>query len=654
MKGQPTSNALLIPRSILCKLILLACVLYTNLAYSQVSDTLFSAVALKKLSLEELMNIEVTSVTKRPEKLFEVASAIQVITQEDIHNAGYNTLAEVLRLAGNLQVAQVNSSQWAISARGFNNVLANKLLVLLDGRIVYTPLYAGVFWDVQNVLLEDVDRIEVISGPGGTLWGGNAVNGVINIITKNTKDTKGFFAEAATGSQMPIGGSLRYGGNINPNLTYRVFGTGFKMDNTPNADNSKSNDEWSLLKGGFRMDWDISSKNKLSVLGNIYDGRPNPDGGDTAVVAKGDNILARWNHNFSDKADIELQAYYDHTLRDFGNGFSEDLKNFDLDLNTHHHLGTRHEITYGIGFRAMAHKVTNLELFAFLPAHKTLYIYSGFVQDEIMLIRDRLRFTIGSKIEHNSYTGVEYQPSGRLAWNPGKNHTIWSAVSRAVRTPARIDRDFNLFIIPNLALISGNKEFESESMIAYELGWRTQPVDEVSISLSTFYNVYDKVRSAAPGPAPLFIPITFDNGVKGHSYGFEASARARISSHWTLLGRYTFFKKRLKLKDGYTDANNATAESNDPKHQLLLQSSLTLPAGFQLGTVLRHVGKLPQPAVDAYTELDIRIGFQLHKNIELSIVAQNLLDKRHLEFIPTSPAPREIERSLYGKITCRF
>ena len=309
--------------SLLCRLLTAFIILlqFNDLA-AQSGDTLFSPEAIKKLSLEQLMNIQVTSVSKHAEKLVDVASAIQVITQEDIRNSGAKTLPEALRLASNLQVAQVNSSQWAISARGFDNVLANKLLVLIDGRTVYTPLYAGVFWDVQNVMLEDVDRIEVISGPGGTLWGANAVNGVINIITKSSKDTKGLFVEGASGSNFPGRGSLRYGGQLNDKLTYRVYGTGFKLGRTLDTNGMKTKDEWPMIQGGFRCDWNPSEKDKIALQSNIYHGKPNPDAGDTAVVAKGENIVARWNHAaVSGKADFQLQAYYDHTSRDFGNGF---------------------------------------------------------------------------------------------------------------------------------------------------------------------------------------------------------------------------------------------------------------------------------------------------------------------------------------------
>jgi len=619
----------------------------------QTRDTL-PPKALKQMSLEELMDVEVSSVSKRLEKLTEAASAIQVITQRDIHSSGAKTIAEALRLAPNLQVAQVNSSQWAISARGFDNVLANKLLVLIDGRTVYTPLYAGVFWDVQNLMLEDVDRIEVISGPGGTLWGANAVNGVINIITKSSKDTKGLFAEGAIGSNMPGLASLRYGGKVSNDLSYRIYGTGFRMGSTIDTNNLKAKDNWSMIQGGFQLNWDPSPRNKISLQQNVYGGRPNPDGRDQSIVARGDNTTFRWDHQISEKSGFQLQAYYDHTWRNFRNAFTEDLKTYDIDWQNHYQVGKRNIFTYGLNFRLMDHAVTNLELFAFLPERKRLYLYSAFLQDEIMLVKDRLRLTIGSKIEHNSYTGFEYQPNVRLAWTAARNNMVWAAVSRAVRTPARIDRDFFLYIIPNLALIGGSDDFSSENVLAYELGWRLQPMEDLSISLATFYNVYDDIRSATPGPLPFFIPITFGNAVKGNSYGVELSATKQVNSWWNLRGGYTFLKKDLSVKPGTVDVNGASAESDDPTHQVMVQSSMDIPGGIQVGTVIRYVDKLPQPHVAAYLGLDLRLGYNLGKHVELSVVGQNILDKRHYEFLPTSPSPRQMERSVYGKIICRL
>jgi iron complex outermembrane recepter protein len=624
-------------------------------SYGQVEDSTLSFSQLKKMSLEELMNIEVTSVSKHPEKLTQAASAIQVITQEDIRNSGAKTIPEALRLASNLQVAQVNSSQWAISARGFDNVLANRLLVLIDGRSVYTPLYAGVFWDVQNLVLEDVDRIEVISGPGGTLWGANAVNGVINIITKSAADTKGLFVEGATGNDFPGLGSIRYGGQINDNLSYRVYGTGFKLGNTIDTNGRTTNDQWPMIQGGFRIDWNTSKDDQLMLQTNIYNGKPDPNAVDTPVATNGDNIIVRWNHKTSEKSDFQLQAYYDRTYRDFGSGLSEDLKTYDIEWQNKYRIGEHHTLTYGTDLRSMDDSVTNLKLLGFFPGHKMLYLYSLFVQDEILLIKDRLHFTAGLKDEHNSYTGFEYQPNGRLAWTLSTKQTIWAAVSRAVRTPSRIDRDFAIYLTPTLPpYLKGDSSFISETVIAYELGWRIEPLKNLSVSLATFYNVYDDIRSAEPGPPPLHIPITIGNDVRGNTYGFELSATYQLTNWWNLRGGYTFLRKDLSVKPGTVDLNGATAESDDPESQVLIQSNINLPYRIELGTVVRYVDKLPKPYVPAYTGLDLRIGWKLSKVVELNIVGQNLLDKQRLEFIPSSPARQQIERIVYGKITCRF
>lgn len=616
-------------------------------------DSLLSIHALKKMSLEELMNIEVTSVSKRPEKLKEAASAIQVITHDEIISSGAKTLPEALKLAGNLQVAKVNSNQWAISSRGFNNVLANKLLVLIDGRTVYTPLYAGVFWDVQNLLLEDVDRIEVISGPGGTLWGANAVNGVINIITKNAKDTKGLYAEGAIGNTMPGLGSIRYGGEIRKNLFFRLYGTGFKMGNTLDTNGLSAKDHWSMSQGGARLDWDATENDKFSLQGNLYYGRPNPEGAKTPVIASGDNIVALWNHKFSESSDLQFQGYYDHTWRDFMNGLTEDAKTYDFELQHKFELGKRHNVTYGVGYRQIEHSVTNPPLLGFYPANKTLQLYSAFLQYEAMIVKNYLRFTIGSKLEHNSYTAFQYQPNARLTFTPTKDQTIWAAASRAVRNPARLDREFRVEFSPGVPAILGSDTFQSETVIAYELGWRMQPVQKLSTSLSGFYNVYDNIRSVEPSPTPSSYPIIIGNGVQGESYGCELSLTSKVATWWQLRGSYTIFAKDLKVKPGSKDLNNASAESNDPKNQFLIQSTIDLPYNISFGTFFRYVDELPKPIVPHYFGLDLRLSWKVHEMLEVSVVGQNLLYDTHKEFIASS-RPREIERSVYGKIICRF
>ena len=629
----------------------IALLLQVNQAIGQVPDSL-APTALKKLSLKELLDVEVISVSKHPEKLTEVASAIQVITQHDIRNSGAKTLPEALRLASNLQVAQINSSQWAISARGFNNSLANKLLVLIDGRTVYTPLYAGVFWDMQNLVLDDIERIEVISGPGGTLWGLNAVNGVINIITKNSKDSKGLFVEALAGNNVPGMGSIRYGGSITNKLSYRIYGMGFKLGNSVDTNKLKVNDEWSNWQGGVRLDWEVSDKDKISLVQGIYTADPNPDARDTAVLAKGDNVTARWNHSFSGKSDFQLQVYYDHTFRDFGTGLKEDLKTYDIEWQHRNQIGLRHQLTYGLNFRLMDDRVTNLELLAFLPAHKKLYNHNAFVQDEITL-NDRLRLTVGSKAGINNYTDFEYQPNIRVTWLPSKTQTVWGAVSRSVRIPSRIDREFYLYRPPNVLVLSGSN-FDSEKLTAYELGWRSQPIENLSVSLAIFYNRYNDIRSVEPGPPPFNIPFALGNGVKGVSYGSELTATWQVFNHWLLRGGYTFFKKDLSVKSTSMDVNKASAESNDPEHQFLIQSVVDITRKIEWGTMIRYIGKLPKPVVKAYTGQDVRIGWKITRVFEINLIAQNLLNEQHQEFIASSRNRREIERGIFGKVICRL
>lgn len=604
---------------------------------------------LKQLSVEELMNIEVTSIARTPQKLAQAPSAIQVLSAEEIHRAGATSLAEALRLAPNLQVAQANSSQWAISARGFNNILANKLLVMIDGRSVYTPLYGGVFWDVQDMMLDDVERIEVVSGPGATQWGANAVNGVINVMTRNAAQTQGLLLEAAAGNELRSLGSLRYGGELNPDLHYRVYAKGFERDASVNVGGGSAHDDWHMGQGGFRLDWQ-PGEDLLTVQADLYQGRPNPDG-TTAVNVSGGNLLGRWQRTLSASADLQLQLYYDHTRRDFDQGLAEDLDTWDLDWQHRFAIGSRQNLTWGLNLRRQEHAVDNLPLFAFLPARKQLTSYGVFVQDQIALL-DRLQLTLGTKIGYNNYTDYEYQPSVRLAWTPDERNTLWAAISRAVRTPSRIDRDFYLYLTPTLPLVAGG-DFQSETLLAYELGWRVQPHEDLSLSLSGFYNDYDELRSAEPGPPPFGIPLTFGNGVQGSSYGLELAAIYQASDRWRLRGGYTFMKKDLQLKPGSHDLNDASVESDDPRNQLLIQSMLDLPGDLQLDAVVRYVDALPDPHVPAYVSLDLRLAWNPTEHLELSLVGQNLLDERHAEFIPASPAPRAIERSVYGQIAWR-
>jgi len=611
-----------------------------------------AASELKKLGLEELMNMEVTTASKRAEKLAEVPAVIQVITGDDIRRSGASSIPEALRLAANLQVAQVASSQWAISARGFNGTAANKLLVLIDGRSAYTPLFSGVFWDVQDTLLQDVDRIEVISGPGGTIWGANAVNGIVNIITKSARDTQGLYLEGGAGSELRGFGGLRYGGELRPDLHFRLYGKYFDRDDTvfPNGDDATN--AWHMGQGGFRVDWDATNNNVLTLQGDLYDGRVDQADGNETVVTGG-NLLGRWTHPFAEDSDLQFQAYYDRTRRRIPDLFSEDLDTYDVDLNHRFPLGRRQNIAWGLGYRLIEDEVGNSAALAFLPAQKSFQIFSAFLQDEITIVEDRLRVTLGSKFEHNDYTDFEFQPTARLIWTPTERQTLWAAVSRAVRTPSRIDEHLFVPGTPPFSVFAGGSNFVSEELLAYEAGYRVQPYAKLSLSVSGFYHDYDDLRSIEPVLPNTDFPAVFANGLEGETYGVELAATYQMTPWWRLRGGYTFLEKDIDLKPGSRDLNQGRGEGNDAEQHFLLRSSVDLPRHVEFDAAIRYVDTLTAPNVPSYIGIDLRLGWRPIRDLELAIVGQNLLDNQHPEF-GAAATRQEIERSVYGKITWRF
>lgn len=658
------------------------CILTFQVSLSQ--GQVLSPDTLKKLSIEELMGLEVTSVSRRAEKLTEAASAIQVITQEDIRRSGATSFPEALRLATNLHVAQKNSHDWAISARGFNTDLANKLLVLIDGRTVYTPLFSGVFWDRQDYLLEDVDRIEVISGPGSTLWGSNAVNGIINIITREAKETQGVHAEAGGGTQLRDFVGLRYGGTAGSAVSYRVYGKYFDRDDAVFPNGKDANDSWRMGQAGFRMDAKPSAKNSFTLQGDYYEGSSHLSSGGKSKV-DGGNVTGRWVHTFHDDADMVLQVYYDKTsfaqhipeswnddstlMISPSGTLTDDLDTYDLDFQHHFRLGERHTIVWGLGYRYTHNEVGNAPGLAFSPPVLNRNLYSGFVQDEINLT-ENISFTIGTKIERNDYTRFEYEPSARVHWDITPRHFLWSAVSRAVRLPSRIDRHiriptpaFSPFGIDNLLI--GGENFDSETVIAYELGYRTQQGSRITGSVATFYNVYDHVRSTSLSPPDPVLgtpfPLYYENNLEGETYGMELTTTYQVFEWWRLRSGYTWLKGDVRVKPGKTDFNNALNEIADPEHRFSLQSFMNVVRHFELDAGLRMVGAFQyntsgQPdTVSRYTELDIRLAWVPSDRFELSVTGQNLLHDHHSEYVISNPNPRaEIERSVYGKIVWRF
>lgn len=604
--------------------------------------------SLADLSIEELANIEITSVSRKPEKLSEAAAAVFVITHEDIRRSGATSIPEVLRLAPNLQVARVDSSQYAISARGFNSTTANKLLVLIDGRSVYTPLFSGVFWDVQDTLLDNIERVEIISGPGATLWGANAVNGVINIITRNAQDTQGAFLSGGVGSEERALAGLRYGGKLSDTAFYRVYGKYFERDNTMLANGASVPDAWHKGQGGFRIDWS-SAGDTLTLQGDVYRGAIDQALFDDKNI-EGGNLLGRWERSGAGDSNLQLQVYYDHTEREFPGIFAEIRNTFDIDLQHRLKFAERHEIIWGGGYRFSRDDVSNRASLAFLPERRDLNLVNLFVQDSIALIKDRLQLTLGSKFEHNDYTGFEAQPSARVSWNPHEEQWLWGAVSRAVRTPSRIDRDLFAPASPPF-LLAGGPDFESETVIAYELGYRGQPHGRVSLAVSMFYNVYRRLRSLQPVPATSAFVIV--NRMEGETYGAELWADIELTDSWHLKPGYAFLHTDLRLPSASGDPLGVRAAGNDPEHRFLLRSVMDLTPELELDWIVRHVSALPDPNVPSYTTLDLRLGWKASKQLQVSLIAQNLFDKRHPEF-GQAATRSEIERSVLLRAAWKF
>jgi iron complex outermembrane receptor protein len=601
----------------------------------------------KKMSLDELMNVDVISVSRQPEKLIGAASAIQVITNEDIHRSGATNLPEALRLAPNLRVAQVNSYAWVVSSRGFSGLFSNKLLVMIDGRTIYTPLFAGVSWDAQNVLLEDIDRIEVVSGPGGTLWGANAVNGVINIVTKSAKDTQGVYVSGAGGPMLEDQAAVRYGGKIGDNLYYRIYGQRTDRDNTFHANGTDNSDQWGVTNGGGRFDYYPSDADTLTLQGDMYGGNEQTLPADSEI--DGQNIVSRWTHTFSPDSELKVQFFADHTFRDDKPSTLTDvLQTYDLDIQHSFKIGERHALVWGLGYRRMISDVEASTTFVgFLPNRRNLNLFSGFVQDEITLVPDRLRFTAGIKLEHNHFSGFEWQPSARLAWTPTDRQTFWGAVSRAVRSPSRIDTDYFLptFAVPDTTPhVIGGPHFDSEKLIAYELGYRIQPISRLSLSLSTFYNQYDDLYGVEALPGTVAYEI--QNVSEGESWGAELAGNVQLLDWLRIRGGYTYYSADIRNKPGHVAPTASLG--NDPEHQVLLQTMMDLPYHFQFDLTGRYVSALPDPEINAYIAFDARLAWQ-YKNWELAVVGQNLGDSRHPEF-----GEVEIPRSVYGKATLRW
>jgi iron complex outermembrane receptor protein len=644
---------------------------------------------LMELSLEELVDIEVTSVSKRTQKLSESAAAVFVITQEDLKRSGVTNIPDALRMAPGIQVAQIDANMWAVSARGFNDRFANKMLVLIDGRSVYNPLFSGTYWDVQNLIMEDIDRIEIIRGPGASMWGANAVNGVINIITKEVVETEGGLIAAGAGQEERGYAALRYGGELENGAHYRLHGRFFARDDFVDGLGEPGADDWNTAHGGFRLDWSRDQADRVSIQGAAYRGTtgerlliPSLDAPyvgvhETDHITTGGHLLSRWDRRLRGGSELTVQTYYDRTSRDAELTLGEVRNTVDVDAMHRLYLGQRQELSWGFGYRATWDDLRSTFNATFTPDARTDHLVSGFFHDKISLGDGQAYLSFGTKLEHNDYTGFEVQPSARVSWKLGGSRTLWGAVSRAVRTPARgeVDARLNQQVIPPgtilpdapAAVVSliGNRDFESEELLAYEAGYRSYPRSWLALDIAGFHNVYEKLRSIEPGLMTLdtslgqpllVIPFTAGNNLQGTTRGLEAVVELRPTSQWRLTGAYSFLDINLELVNNSLDPTSLEAEEQSPEHQLSIRSSLDLTRSVAFDLGFRYVGALPAMEVDPYTVMDFRIGWEASPGLDLALVGRNLLKDHHAEFASSliNTIPTEVEPSIYGTLAWRI
>ena len=639
---------------------------------------------IQSLDLEDLMDIEVTSVAKKQQSLSNAPAAIFVITQEDIHRSGATSIPEALRMAPGINVARIDSNKWAITSRGFNGRFANKLLVMIDGRTVYTPSYSGVYWEVQDTLMEDIERIEVIRGPGATLWGANAVNGVINIITKNSIETQGGLVSIGAGTKEKGFAGFRYGGELYEDTHARAYIKGFKREEFNFEDGGGANDDWKMFQTGGRIDSQLSLEDSFTLQGDFYQGDiqdnqsipllqiPYYETADDSTDVVGANLLARWHKNISLTSDFSLQMYYDYTRREENyTDITNDI--FDIDFQHRFTMTSQHDIVWGAGYR---HTKDDFQRFpgTVNPQRSTLDLFNMFIQDEITLVDNKLWFTIGSKFEHHKYTDWEIQPSARLFWNAHPQHKLWTSVSRAARTPSRYEHNSRVLhgvLPPNTGYnsssnytafgIEGNEDFDSEEVTAYELGYRISPTNTLSIDSTIFYNEYDDLQGYRFN-TPYFkdgiqrYHVSITNNRTAYTSGFELASNWQIKHWWSMDLAYTYFNENI-----HTEPQDVLVSVN-PNNIVSLRSNMSLENNVDIdlwlkftdeSKVLNHVGELI--TIDSYTTLDARVAWRPKKNLELSIVGQNLLDSKHIEYIDSGIFDSvEIERGVYFKVLWQY
>ena len=657
-----------------------SCALLAGVIASRASSTPEeSGNPLKNLSLQQLGDVEVTTVSKTPEQVWKTPAAIFVITQDDIQRSGVRNLPDALRLAPGVEVAQIDSSKWSVGIRGFGSRLSRDVLVLIDGRTVYTTLLAGTYWEVQNVVLADVDRIEIIRGPGGTIWGPNAVNGVINIITKSSKDTHGEYLNVGGGSVDEGFFNAHYGAGVNDGLNYRLYAMGFERGPEYHPD-GQNYDRWRAAQGGFRVDWTESNRDTFTFQGDIYD-----EGAGESVVAtsytppyqqvidgtailSGANILTKWKRVFSEGEDLQLEAYYDRTNRREPN-FIDNRDTWDIDVLDRFRLPAQQQISWGLGARVSRGR--NPELVSglvFLPTLRTDKLFTAFLEDDIGLVDNRLSLSLGSKFLRTNFTGLQLEPSARLLWTPTEKQSLWASFTHAVRTPSDAERNFYLsgYIgtmngLPYFARFNANPNFRSEQLNGYELGYRQLLVKQVYVDIAGFYNHHSDLFSeditgapyieTNPAPTHYLLPAEFGNGLLGTTKGVEIAPEWKPKSYWRLGASYSYLQMDLKKSPNSLDVGTAPSiEGSSPRHEATANSDIDFGRQFNFDLTYRYVGALPAEAVRSYSTADTRLAWQFARQFELSVIGQNLLQPHHEE-AAGDPGPLVgIKRSVYGQI----
>jgi iron complex outermembrane receptor protein len=606
---------------------------------------------LREMSIEDLAQVNVTSVSKTDQPIGDAPASIYVITREDIIRSGAATLPEMLRLAPNLEVFQTAPATWVVTSRGLSGNpdaqnFSNKLLVLVDGRTVYTPLYSGVYWDMPDILPDNIDRIEVISGPGATLWGANAVNGVINVITRQASEVDGVYADVRAGPDRQVAG-VRLAGTAGDRLSYRIHARGLREDEAFTAAGTRAGDDWWRLGGGFRVDWTPSDADRVSMLGEIFDGHLDAPGTGYEEIS-GRSLSLRWARQMANAGELQFQVFYDRIGRDSrsknaGNFHSD---TFDAELQHSFEAGL-HRIVWGGGARLVDYAIGNIPSFFFEPAENELFIANAFAQDSFA-VSDDLTLTAGLKIEHLPDAGASLLPEARIAWKPAPTTLIWGAVSRAVRSPTPFDTDVEERV--DFLSLSGNPDFRTEKLTAFELGTRVQPARTFSFSATAFYHRYDDLRTIEPGTGQALLNLTWANGLKGSTYGLEAWANWRTTPWWTLTAGGTLLERDFEFKPGASGLLGVAQLGSDPPYTLTLLSSMNLPHDVTLDLNFRAIGALSQSNVSAYQELGGRLAWRASPNVTLSVSGTNLLHEKHLEYRGGDLIPRRV----MGGVELRF